>query len=47
LADRSPEHYILLLGMLAAFTAYARHLLTTVITLEIPSAAGRVATRSG
>ena len=38
--------YILLLGLLAAFTAYARHLQSTVITLEqqIPGAAGRVAT---
>ena len=38
--------YILLLGMLAAFTAYARHLQSTVITLEqqIPGAAGTVAT---
>jgi hypothetical protein len=38
--------YILLLGMLAAFTAYARHLQSTVITLEqqIPGAAGRIAT---
>jgi len=38
--------YILLLGMLAAFTAYARHLQSTVITLEqqIPGAAGKVAT---
>ena len=38
--------YILLLGLLAAFTAYARHLQSTVITLEqqIPGAAGIVAT---
>jgi hypothetical protein len=38
--------YILLLGMLAAFTAYARHLQSTVITLEqqIPGAGGRIAT---
>ena len=38
--------YILLLGMLAAFTAYVRHLQSTVITLEqqIPGAAGILAT---
>jgi hypothetical protein len=38
--------YILLLGALAAFTAYARHLQSTVITLEqqIPGASGRIAT---
>jgi hypothetical protein len=38
--------YILLLGLLAALTAYARHLQSTLITLEqqIPGAAGRVAT---
>jgi hypothetical protein len=38
--------YVLLLGALAAFTAYARHLQSTVITLEqrIPGASGRIAT---
>ena len=38
--------YILLLGLLAAFTAYGRHLQSTVITLEqqIPGAAGIIAT---
>jgi hypothetical protein len=38
--------YILLLGLLAALTAYARHLQSTVITLEqqIPGAAGTIAT---
>jgi hypothetical protein len=35
--------YLLLLGMLAAFTAYTRHLQSTV-KQQIPGAAGRIAT---